>query len=193
MTEDRDLLGRWQDGDKAAGAELFDRHYQQVTRFFRNKIRGTPEDLVQRTFMGLIEALPSFRGEGSFRSFLYGVAYNVLRNHYRTQRRTPDIDFGVTSLAALEPRLSGIVAERAERRELLSALRRIGVEHQVLLELYYDEGLTAPEIAEALDVPVGTVRTRLRRAKQLVREALEQVQQDHPLVDATLTLLPDPA
>ena len=70
MAEDRDLLERWKDGDKAAGAELFDRHYQQVTRFFRSKTKGTPEDLVQRTFVGLIEALPSYRGAGSFRSFL---------------------------------------------------------------------------------------------------------------------------
>ena len=192
MSEDRELLTRWQGGDKAAGAELFDRHYQQVTRFFRNKTTSTPEDLVQRTFLGLVEALPGFRGEGSFRSFLYGVAYNVLRNHYRTLRRTPKIDFGVTSLMALQPRLSGVIAERAERRALVSALRRIGVEHQVLLELYYDEGLTAAEIAAALEVPVGTVRTRLRRAKQLVAEELQRGEQDRSLVDATLSLLPDP-
>jgi RNA polymerase sigma-70 factor (ECF subfamily) len=152
---DEALLEAWRAGDQPSGEQLFDRHFVALSRFFRNKADQGIDDLIQSTFLGLAEARERFRGEGSFRSFLFGVAYNVLRNHYRAKRsRTDKIDFGVTSIHDLRPGPSELFAHRAEQRILLEALRRIPVEHQVLLELYFWEPLTAPEIAEILAVPV---------------------------------------
>lgn len=192
MDTDDELLAAWRAGDGRAGEQLFDRHFKALTRFFRNKARGEIDDLIQSTVLGMLEAKEGFRGEGSFRSFVFGVAYNVLRNHYRRSRRDAErLDFGVTSIFELGAGPVEILAEKHEQRLLLQALRRIPVEHQTLLELYFWEPLTAPEIAGILEVPVGTVRTRLRRAKALLETELGQLSRDPSLLHSTLSNLED--
>ena len=81
MATDAELLAAWRGGDADAGEILFDRHFAAVTRFFRHKAGDRLDDLVQTTFMTLLESPDGFRGEGSFRAYLLGVAYNVLRRH----------------------------------------------------------------------------------------------------------------
>jgi RNA polymerase sigma-70 factor (ECF subfamily) len=86
----------------------------------------------------------------------------------------------------LAPRPSEILAQKAEHRVLLEGLRRIPVEHQVLLELYFFEPLPAPEIAAILGVPIGTVRTRLRRAKELLEAQIAEVAANKDELRSTL-------
>lgn len=195
---DDELLAAWRAGDRRSGEQLFDRHFKALTRFFRNKVRGQAaagdgmDDLIQQTVLGLLEAKHEFRGEGSFRSFVFGVAYNVLRNHYRRARRDADrLDFGVTSIFDLAAGPVEALADRHEQRLLLEGLRRIPVEHQVLLELYFWEPLPAAEIAAILGVPEGTVRTRIRRAKQLLEAELGRLSKDPRLLESTLSNLED--
>jgi RNA polymerase sigma-70 factor (ECF subfamily) len=189
---DEELLEAWRAGDGGAGEELFDRHFRAVTRFFRNKAPEAMDDLMQQTFVGVLEGRERFRGEGTFRSFLFGVAYNVLREHYRARRRDEErIDFGVTSVHDLAPRPSELLADRRDERVLLEALRRVPLEHQVLLELYFWEPLPAPRIAEILDVPVGTVRTRLRRAKEVLAAEVQRLAPGGGDLESTLTRLDD--
>lgn len=198
-TDDAELLAAWRSGDRRAGEQLFDRHFKALTRFFRNKVghgaSGTTDgmdDLIQQTVLGLLEAEHEFRGEGSFRSFVFGVAYNVLRNHYRRARRDADrLDFGVTSIFDLGHGPSEALAARHEQQLLLQGLRKIPVEHQVLLELYFWEPLTAAEIAAVLEVPEGTVRTRIRRAKQLLEAELGRLTADPRLLESTRSNLED--
>ncbi|MEM6989965.1 MAG: sigma-70 family RNA polymerase sigma factor [Myxococcota bacterium] len=191
-TTDDELLRSWRNGDKRSGAELFDRHFKALTRFFRNKVGDGIDDLIQNTFVGLLESESRFRGDGEFRSFVFGVAYNVLRNHYRASRRDAErLDFGVTSIFDLAPGPSEVIAERAEHRLLLEALRRLPVEHQTLLELYYWEPLTAAQIASIVELPEGTVRTRLRRAKSLLEDALRSLAATPALLHSTLSNLDD--
>lgn len=195
MDDDAELLDRWRAGDKSAGAELFDRHYQALLRFFRNKVDDGYDDLVQGTFLACVEGRERFRGDCSFRTYLYAVARNVLHKHYRTLRRRAEpiehVDFEVTAMRDLVPGPSSVVAAKAEQRLLLEALRRIPLDHQVVLELYFWEPLRAREIAHVLDVPVGTVRTRIRRAKQLLAEELERLAESREQLDSTLTRLDD--
>jgi RNA polymerase sigma-70 factor (ECF subfamily) len=184
---DEALLDAWRAGDMKAGERLFDRHFAVVTRFFRNKVDSAMDDLVQSTFLGLLEARDRFRGDNTFHSFVLGVAFNVLRNHYRRRRVDAQrLDFGVTSMHDLAPGPSQVIVERNEQRLLLEALRRMPFEQQVLLELYYFESMTAPEIAAILEVPVGTVRTRIRRAKQLVEEQLRGLEGNVRDLESTL-------
>jgi DNA-directed RNA polymerase specialized sigma24 family protein len=75
------------------------------------------------------------------------------------------LDLGVTPL--------GLVVEREQSKQLLAALRSLTVEQQILLELHYWEGMTGPELAAFYSVAEGTIRTRLRRARQLLVERLE--------------------
>jgi DNA-directed RNA polymerase specialized sigma24 family protein len=77
--DDLELLARWQAGDKQAGTALFRRYFAQTRRFFRNKVGADDvEDLVQRTFAGLVEGIADFRGDASFRVYLFAVARRPL-------------------------------------------------------------------------------------------------------------------
>ncbi len=187
---DLELLEAWRGGDRHAGEQLFERHFDAVARFFRNKVNSGIDDLIQRTFLACVEGKDRFRGEASFRTFLFAVAHNVLGKHYRSKRRHGDrIDFGVTSVHDLAPSPSVVIAKHHEHRVLLQALRRIPLEHQIVLELYYWERQTAAEVAQVLDVPEGTARTRIRRAKQLLEEQMKRLVADKALLESTLVNL----
>jgi RNA polymerase sigma-70 factor (ECF subfamily) len=187
MEDDFDLLEAWRAGDAGAGNRLFHRHFDRVAWFFQNKVSDGLEDLIQETFLACVESRDKFRRESSFRSFLLGVAHNILRSHYRRKaRRDGVIDFGVTGVQDLDPSPSAVIARRAETRLLARALRVIPLDAQVLLELYYWERLRGSELAEVLGVPEGTVRTRLRRARQLVQQAVHELAGSE---DATWTTL----
>jgi RNA polymerase sigma-70 factor (ECF subfamily) len=173
MATDAELLQAWRGGDRASGEALFERHFDAVARFFRNKVDHGIDDLIQRTFLACVESKDRFRGESSFRTFLFAVAHNVLGKHFRSKRRHGDrIDFGVTSVYDLSPSPSVIVAKHREQQVLLQALRRIPIESQIVLELYYWEKLTAADVAQVVGVPEGTAKTRIRRAKQLLEQEM---------------------
>jgi RNA polymerase sigma factor (sigma-70 family) len=187
---DVELLEAWRGGERRAGEQLFERHYAAVARFFRNKLEFGVDDLIQRTFLACVEGRERIRGEASFRTYLFAVARNLLGKHYRGRQRHGDrIDLGVTSIHDLAPSPSVVVAEHQEQRLLLEALRRIPIDHQIVLELYYWERLTSAEIAGVLDVPHGTVRTRIRRAKQLLEEQLRALDGEPAVVERTVTNL----
>jgi RNA polymerase sigma factor (sigma-70 family) len=187
---DLELLEAWRGGDRQAGEALFERHFDAVARFFRNKVDRNFDDLIQRTFLACVEGKDRFRGEASFRTFLFAVAHRVLGKHYRSERRHGDrIDFGVTSVHDLAPSPSVIMARHHEHRVLLQALRCIPLDHQIVLELYYWERMTAAEVAGVLDVPEGTARTRIRRAKQLLEEQMKRLVADKQLLESTLVNL----
>jgi RNA polymerase sigma factor (sigma-70 family) len=187
---DIELLEAWRGGDRRAGEQLFERHYAAVARFFRNKLEFGVDDLIQRTFLACVEGRERIRGEASFRTYLFAVARNLLGKHYRGRQRDGDrIDLGVTSIHDLAPSPSVVVAEHEEQRLLLEALRRIPIDHQIVLELYYWERLTSAEIAGVLDVPHGTVRTRIRRAKQLLEEQLRALDGERAVVESTVANL----
>jgi RNA polymerase sigma factor (sigma-70 family) len=184
---DEALLEAWREGDARAGAELFDRYFAAMSRFFRTKVGdGHDDDLIQATFLACAEGRNRFTGQGSFRSYLFGIAYNLLREHVRSRRReTVALDEVVAEDFA--PRPSGLLARKAEERLLLEALRKIPLEHQTLLELYFWEPLSARQIGEVMCLPEGTVRTRLRRAKDLLGRELARLSGE-PL-ESTLTRL----
>lgn len=177
MIPDKDLIAAWHQGDRAAGQALVERYYDAVARFFRTKAGKQADDLVQRTFLGCAEAAGRFRGDSSFRSFLFGIARNVLLEHIRARARDAriDPDLGVTSIHDLDPGVSTIAFRRAEQRLLVEALQRIPVEAQVALELYYWEELSVAELADVLDIPAGTVKSRLHRARELLGEAMKKL------------------
>lgn len=190
--KDAELLNAWRGGDRKAGEALFERHFDAVARFFRNKVDAGIDDLIQRTFLACVETKDRFRGDSSFRTYLYGVAHNILGKHYRSKRRHGDkVDFGVTSVHDLAPSPSVIVAKHREQRVLLEALRRIPIDLQIVLELYYWERLTAGEVAQIVGVPEGTARTRIRRARQLLEEEMGKLVGNKDLLQSTIVNLED--
>ncbi|MCA9663472.1 MAG: RNA polymerase sigma factor, partial [Myxococcales bacterium] len=180
--DDAALVDRWRAGDREACRALFDRYYAAIARFFRNKVRGGDEDLVQICFLRCFEGIVRLRERVAFRAYLFGIACNVLREHYRrgrgeAERRDLD-DRSVRELVGDGgpwPSVGSWLAAREEHRLLLEALRRLPLEHQILVELFYWEGMRVREIAEVVGAPEGTIKTRLRRGRALLEEALAEL------------------
>jgi RNA polymerase sigma-70 factor (ECF subfamily) len=176
---DIDLLTAWRQGDKRSGNELVRRHFTTLYRFYRNKVDDNIADLMQRTFLACVEARDRVPEEVSFRAYLLGIARNKLLHHFRKRQRedralrqeelTPPDGPGSPSRA---------LAIQQEQRLLLRAMRALPLDLQIAVELFYWEELKIVEIARVLEVPEGTVKSRLARAKTLLRTLI---------VDAAIT------
>jgi RNA polymerase sigma-70 factor (ECF subfamily) len=172
--DDAELLSRWCEGDVLSGDVLLTRHYAAIYRFFRNKAPDAVDDLTQRTFSACTQGRARFGARASFRTYLFGIARNVLYEHFRHRRREERVDFGVSSAAALDPTASQRLAARQDQQALLMALRRLPLQLQLALELHYWEELTTEEISEVLELPQGTVKRRLQRGRQLLERWLAE-------------------
>lgn len=173
--DDRELLRAWREGDRRAGSELFSRHFDELYGFFRSKVPSgdEAEDLVQQTMLACVRNRDGFRGDASFRTYLFTVARSRLIDMYRRRGRNDEPE-GVSSL--LDPGQSPSTWFRTGERklQLLAALSQLGFDHQLALELHYVQGFKGPELASILDIPEGTVRSRLRRARAALVEQLRQ-------------------
>ena len=170
---DNDLFERWRDGDAGAGHALFKRHFTSIYRFFETKCPGEADELVQATFLACVRARDQFRKEASFRTYLFSIARNELYRALRGRRRDlARIDFEVSSIAELVSTPGTKIARSQDHRRLLEALRQLPVEQQTLLELHYWEELPVSELATIFEAPEATVRTRLRRAREALREQM---------------------
>lgn len=173
MMEDLTLLAAWRGGDAAAGGSLFDRYFEVVRRFFQHKVyEDDTVDLIQETFLACVENADGFRGDASFRAYLLGIARHKLRDYWRAKGRSIHVDLDTAALVDLDPSPSSVLRRQSSRQRLVEALHGIPLDHQILLELHYWEGLSGPELALVLGVPEGTVRSRLSRARELLRERL---------------------
>jgi len=189
--DDLRLVEAWRSGDRQAGEALFRRHFQGVTRFFRNKFSAGIDDLVQQTFMALLEGRERLASGANFRSYLFGIAHNVMRANLRALARQRAFDPSSSAIVDLDPGASTMVGRRQEQRLLLLALRRIPIESQVILELVYWEQLNAAEIAEIVGVPHSTMRSRIQRARQLLSQVIEKLGESPALIESTLSGLDD--
>lgn len=189
MTEwgvDVELLERWRSGDVAAGRELYDRHADAVARFFENKVCVGAEDLTQQTFLLLVESRDRIREGLTMRAFVLGIARNVLRDHVRKLARGREVDPEVDAMADLAPGPTTVIGHSREQRLLLAALRRLPLEHQIGLELFYWEEMDAREIAEVMGISHSAMRSRLAKARALLREAMELLAETPELLASTL-------
>jgi len=175
MEDDAALLTRWGNGDDDAGERLFERYFDPMHRFFASKVSAGSEDLVQRTFVACIEKHGTIREASSFRAFLYGIARFELLMYLRRIHadKEREIDPLASSMADLDPSPSQLVVEGEEQRQLLDALREVPVDLQIVIELHYWEELSTAEIASVLEIPQGTVKSRLRLARERLARALE--------------------
>lgn len=171
---DDTLLARWRHGDASAGSRLIARHFTAVARVFRYKADDALDDLVQQTFLTCIERRDVVVAGGGLRPFLLGVAYNLLKRHFeRKFGPRGRVDPMTTSMRDLDGGSpSSVVALASEQATLVAALRELPLDQQLALELFYWEDLSAPQIAEVLGIPEGTVRSRLRLARERLRERL---------------------
>ena len=186
---DEQLYASWAAGDRRAGGQLIDRHLRAIHRFFAGKLSQVDvvDELVAKTFEVCAAKLGEFRGQGSVRAYLFGIAHNHLRNHLRASRLQRErFDPLEVSIADLDPTPSCLLVEHESERLLLRALRSIPIELQVAIELSYFENLSRAEIAQVLGIPAGTVAGRLRRARELLEQRVQALAGEPELRRSTL-------
>jgi RNA polymerase sigma factor (sigma-70 family) len=139
------------------------------------------DDLAQEVFLRLYRALPSFRGEALVSTYLYRIAVNVAQDEWKRRRREdrPLVSISEDPDWPLEERLPDPdpnAQQRMEEREFAGMvdeeLQRLSAIERTILVLYHQEERSYQHIAEALRMPIGTVRTHLHRARKRLREAI---------------------
>jgi RNA polymerase sigma-70 factor (ECF subfamily) len=170
VAEDLELLLAWREGDAESGDQLLRRYFEPLCRFFRSKLDDDVDDLIQRTLLACLEQRERFRGEASFRSYVFAIARNHLYMHLRKRYRGPEIqDMSLSSLADLATTPTSRIAKDAQADLLMRAMDRLPMDQRIALELSYWEGMTGPEVANVLGIKSNTVRSRLARARDALR------------------------
>lgn len=181
---DQLLVERVQRGDKQA-FDLLVRKYQHklvqlIGRYVSNPADAT--DIAQEAFIKAYRALPSFRGDSAFYTWLYRIAINTAKNHLLAQSRRPpgeDIDAGDAEQFAGD---SGLKEYATPERMLLrdeiqatinTAIEALPEDLKTAIILRELEGLSYEDIARAMDCPIGTVRSRIFRAREAIEKRLE--------------------
>jgi RNA polymerase sigma factor (sigma-70 family) len=158
-------------------AVLFDRHAPFIHRYVNRRVgHGSADDLTAETFLAAFSKRGQYDlGYPDARPWLYGIATNLIGQHRREEVRqyrirqaaVPDLD-----VPDLAERTATDLTARAARGALVAALAELPpIDRDVLILIAWEE-LTYPEVARALDVPVGTVRSRLNRARRTIRAEL---------------------
>jgi len=157
-----------------------DRLYNTLVRFVG--CRELALDLAQEAFIQALVKLHTFEQNSAFYTWLYRIAFNLAITHLR--RRRPEISVeAVREAGGPEPVGDGDAPDRQlerneDARQVHQAIGRLSEEHRAILLLREMEGLCYTEIAEILDLPVGTVRSRLHRARNQLRDRLEEMFQE---------------
>jgi RNA polymerase sigma factor (sigma-70 family) len=142
------------------------------------------DDLAQDVFLRLYRALPSFRGDALITTYLYRIAVNVAQDEWKRRRRDRDTHVSLSDdTSAWEDRLphpDRNAEEQLEEREFQQSveeqLQRLSQIERTILVLYHQEERSYEQIAYALGMPIGTIRTHLHRGRKKLREALQQRQ-----------------
>jgi RNA polymerase sigma-70 factor (ECF subfamily) len=172
MTDDRELIRRTLNGDRAAFDDIV-RRYQDG--LFRHLLRlvgrcEEAEDLCQEGFIRFYRALPRFNRARPVGPFLFAIATNLWREQARkTHLPEQPLD---EQVPVDGPPVAEQVMARLEHEQVLAAVAQLRPEQREAVSLYYDQGLSYREIARVTRAPVGTVSTRLRRALESLRRAL---------------------
>jgi RNA polymerase sigma factor (sigma-70 family) len=174
--DDSTLLERWRAGDTAAGQNLFRRHFAGVYRFFETKCPAEADELVQATFMACLNARDQFRGDASFKTYMFAIARNQLYSTLSARHRgiNKRLDYEVSSVAELVTTPGTRLARNEEHRKLVEALRNLPVEQQTLLELHYWQELEIGQLAVIFETSATNIRQRLHRARKALRTLVEK-------------------
>jgi RNA polymerase sigma-70 factor (ECF subfamily) len=183
VSDDHRLIADCLRGRTAAFGELVrryqDRLYNTVYRLVGNA--EDAHDVVQDAFLNAYQSLESFKGDSQFFTWLYRIAFNTAVSLKRKQRVVLRIESGHGEGGTQEPldpsesnRPGHALEQAEEERRLHEALQRLSAEHRAVLVLKDLEGLKYEEMAEALQVPIGTIRSRLHRARVELRELLQR-------------------
>ncbi len=181
---DQKLVERAQRGDKHAYELLVTKYQRRLSRLISRFVRDTAEieDVTQEAFIKAYRALPSFRGESAFYTWLYRIGINTAKNYLLAlKRRAPtSTTFDAEEAEGFEE--AGLLQEvSTPENELMSkqvvevvnsSLQQLPDDLRTALTLREIEGLSYEEIADVMNCPIGTVRSRIFRAREAIAENL---------------------
>ncbi len=181
---DQALVERVQQGDKRAFDLLVKKYQHKVLAVVGRYISDHSEaqDVTQEAFIKAYRALPKFRGDSAFYTWIYRIAINTAKNYLVSRGRRPpdsDVDIADGELFETGQRLRDVNSPEAQlltdeiQRTVWQALDELSEDLRAALTLREFEGLSYEEIAEILGCPVGTVRSRIFRAREAIDEKLK--------------------
>ena len=170
---ERVLVERCRSGDESAFQELVDRYKGLVFALIARTVqdRSRAEDLAQEVFLRVHRGLPYFRGEARLSTWIYRIVANAVTQDYGRTPKTASLDDerGALAAAAADRQFKDLeVRDRLEK-----AIARLPANYRLLIAAHYLDGVQYEGLAEALQLPLGTVKTQLYRAKQQLRRMLE--------------------
>jgi RNA polymerase sigma-70 factor (ECF subfamily) len=176
-TTEHELIERCRQGDETAFRELVDQYKNLVFALIARSVpnRARAEELAQDVFLKVHKGLPYFRAESKLSTWIYRIVVNALSEE-RPELATTSLDD--VPEGGDRPRYQAAADDRAfgdlvVRDRLQKAIERLPVQYQVLINGHYMKGMQYDELAAALDLPMGTVKTHLHRAKRQLRRLLE--------------------
>jgi RNA polymerase sigma-70 factor (ECF subfamily) len=181
---DEELVRRVQEGDKKAFDLLVRKYQYKITQLINRYIKDPYEavDVAQESFIKAYRALPGFRGESQFYTWLYRIAINTAKNYIATRSRRPSEDeFDLESAEQFEnaPRLrdintpESVVLSEELARVIQEAVNDLPEELRTAITLREMDGLSYDEIAVVMNCPVGTVRSRIFRAREAIDKRIK--------------------
>ena len=176
---DKEIIERVKGGEKEA-YDLLVLKYQQrvinlISRFVKN--HSDALDVSQETFIKAYRALPNFRGESAFYTWLYRIAVNTAKNHLTVQsRKITKSDYDVADIEQIEGSMSlteqttpeSLLVKDELQETILKTIENLPEDLKSAIMLREIEGLSYEEIAEVMECPVGTVRSRIFRAREMI-------------------------
>jgi len=170
---DAPLIDAARDGDRGAIVKLLERYRDSVFRFGIRMCQSDAdaEDVVQETLLTAAQKIETFRGDASFSSWLYAIARSGCSRRRRTTRREAEVDPEVVADASIHP--EDVVSQRRLGAILERALSSLDPAYREVLLLRDVEGLTTPETATAMSLSEAAVKSRLHRAREMLRQRVE--------------------
>lgn len=187
--EEQSLIARCQAGDQQAYATLVERYQRFAYNVAYNLVQDEEEaaDLTQEAFMRAWQALPNYRAEARFSTWLYRIVHNLGLNRLEVLQRRRRMEqqeantaegeeengFSMERIAGPESDQPAQIVEQAERRNFIwEQVRSLPPQYRDIIGLYYGQQLSYEEIAAMTGQPLGTVKTHLHRAKTMLRDRL---------------------
>lgn len=177
-TTDEQLMLSLQKGDESAFTILYDRYSNRILYFMFKMLRNDEakaQDFTQDVFIKVIEKAHQFDPDKSFKTWIFTVAANHCKNYFRSNQQMLDIDSPTISIANLDS-VEDNYDQSEFRKKLNIEVDKMSCNFKVTFILRYFEGLKLKEIAEIMDCPVGTVKSRLNHVTQVLAKRLKAYQ-----------------
>ena len=186
MSVDQELVQRVQAGDKNAFDVLIIKYQQRIINVITGFVHDPVEaqDVAQEAFVKAYRAIPNFRGDSAFYTWLYRIAINTSKNHLAARARRPptsDVDaadatnvYDAPELKEFETPESNLVSDELEQA-IHQAIDELQEDTATAIKLREFEGMSYEEISEAMECPIGTVRSRIFRAREAIEQRIQMI------------------